>query len=95
MVWSSFVVYVDGWWNATAGYVREAQDDDAFVWTYFVELWQSLIKIERKKTGSGDSSLTWSRSEVDGFLEDEQRLVKPTRRFGTRKKMKKSGGDTA
>lgn len=80
MVWSTFYLLVDGWWNATAGYVRESQADDELTWEYFVELWQSLTKIEKKKTGSNESSLTWSREEVTWFIDNEQKRVRPMRR---------------
>ena len=91
MVWNNFYVYIDGWWCSIAGYVREAQDDDEFTWEYFVELWQRLTEIEKKKTGNQAAALTWSYDEIKGFLDDEHNLAKPPRRGAKRTKKKTVG----
>jgi hypothetical protein len=85
MVWSTFWVNVDGWWCATADYVREEQATDEFVWADFVDLWKKLAKLEKKKTGSADPQLTRSPSETQDFLEYEQDLTKPPGRITARK----------
>lgn len=75
MVWSSFFNWLDGYWNAASGYIRDIRSDEQIVWDEAERLYHKLRAVERKKTGCTDSQLIWSREHIDGFLESETSVV--------------------
>lgn len=74
MVWHTFFHWVQGYWSAAEGYIRQTRQEIPVIWEDLPYLYDQLTAIEKHRRKCSDADLTLSKDDVQEFLDQESIL---------------------
>jgi hypothetical protein len=77
MVWTFFSTYLFYFWHFAQEYVEQERKRDPTIWSEFIKLYRTLVKIERKACRKCGMEFKLSEKDYQQFLQEETRLRVP------------------